>query len=192
MLLGMRLRTVPLPLPQLTTVIFLATWEDDAALRRFRATALRRWQAADEHLALTLRPLQSVGSWRGEDPLVGMRSEPGPGPLLLVTHSRTRARDMPRFMLADRPVVRSLRDAEGHLWADGFLDRLRSWDAGTLSLWRDSATASRFAYGPGIHREAVQAQRRGGWFAESWFARFEVTGAAGSWRRLDVEALVPF
>jgi hypothetical protein len=48
---------------------------------------------------------------------------------------------------------------------------------------------ARFAYGPGIHQEAVKAQREGGWFAESWFARLAVTEASGSWRGLDVVAL---
>lgn len=96
---------------------------------------------------------------------------------------------MPRFMVADRPVVRSLSRADGHLWADGFFDRLRSWDTGTLSLWRDTEAATRFAYGPGIHQQAVRTQRQGGWFSESWFARLAVSAAEGRWRGLDLAAL---
>lgn len=39
-LLAMRLQTVPLSLPQLTTVIYPALWEDERALVRFRDSAL--------------------------------------------------------------------------------------------------------------------------------------------------------
>lgn len=187
-LLAMRLQTMPLPLPQMTTLIFFATWEEPRALARFRADALDPWATARERLALDLRPLHSFGSWRGDDPLVGCADVAG-GPVLQLTHSRTRARSMARFMIADRTVVRSLRLAPGHIWAGGFVDRLQSWDTGTLSLWHDAEAASHFAHGAGAHRDAVAAERRAGWFRESWFARFGVTAADGCWRGIEVESL---
>lgn len=95
---------------------------------------------------------------------------------------------MPRFILADRPVVRSLRAQPGYIWAGGFIDRPRSWDTGTLSLWRTTADALRFAYEPGVHSQAVAAQREGAWFTESWFGRFEVREATGSWRGIELPA----
>lgn len=190
LLLPIRLQSMPLPIPQLTTVGFFAIWPDPVALERFRLNSLRAWLGSDQHLSLTLRPVQSFGKWQGGDPLDGYRSEPGPGPVLLITHSRTRLASMARFMRADGPVVRALRTQEGQLWAGGFMDGVATLDTGTLSLWRDTAAATRFAYGPGIHQEAVKAQRDGGWFSESWFARFAVTEAAGSWRDLDFEALI--
>jgi hypothetical protein len=96
---------------------------------------------------------------------------------------------MARFMVADRPVVRSLEAAPGRLWAGGFVDDPARLDTGTLSLWRDTAAATGFAYAPGVHQAAVRAQRAGGWFSESWFARFGVEAASGSWRGLDPAAL---
>ncbi len=189
-LLALRLRSVPLALPQLTTVIYLALWEDEADLVRFRRTALARWIAATEHLSLNAVPVGSFGSWRGVDPLAGLRSEPDPArPALLLTHSRTRVRSMPSFLFADRPVVGSLSGAEGHLWADGFIDRIRSLDSGTLSLWRSMDDALGFAYRPGAHQAAVAAEKERGWFEESWFARFSVIEAAGQWRGLSADSL---
>ena len=152
------------------------------ALALRRAGPLARWEGARERLSLTLRPVQSFGSWGGEDPLGAQRTEAGPGPVALITHSRTRARDLARFFVADGPVVRALEDAPGRLWSDGFVDDLARLDSGTLSLWRDTAAATAFAYAPGVHQSAVKAQRDGGWFTESWFARFAVEAAAGSWR----------
>ncbi|HEX3737782.1 MAG TPA: hypothetical protein VHV53_09595 [Solirubrobacterales bacterium] len=186
LLLPMSLRWMPLGVPQLTCAYHLALWRDEAALERFRAGPLRRWVDAREHLALTLRPVQSFGSWAGGDPLAGQRSEPGPGPVLLVTHSRTRPGKTARFLVADRPVVRALGRAEGRLWSDGFVDDPLRLDTGTISLWRDTAAATAFAYAPGIHQDAVKAQREGGWFSESWFARFAIESASGSWRGLPI------
>jgi hypothetical protein len=93
-------------------------------------------------------------------------------------------------MAADRPVVRALEHAEGRLWADGFVDDPMRLDTGTLSLWRDVAAATAFAYAPGVHQSAVEAQREGGWFSESWFARFAIEAAQGSWRGVEAADLL--
>ncbi len=182
LLLPMRLRSMPVPVPRMTMAYYFALWPDEAALERFRTGGLRRWDDARERLALTLRPVQGFGTWGGEDPLRGERSEPRPGPVALITHSRTRPAKVARFFVADGPVVRALEDAPGRLWSDGFFDSPPRLDSGTLSLWRDTAAATSFAYGPGVHQHAVKAQREGGWFSESWFARFAIEAARGSWR----------
>jgi hypothetical protein len=190
LLLGMRLRSMPVPVPQMTVAYFFALWRDEAALERFRAGPLGRWDDAREHLALTLRPVQSFGTWGGADPFGGERSEPRLGPVALITHSRTRASKAARFFVADGPVVRALEGAEGRLWSDGFFDDLARLDSGTLSLWRDTAAATAFAYAPGIHQEAVKAQREGGWFSESWFARFAIEDARGGWSGIGADDLL--
>jgi hypothetical protein len=189
LLLPMRLRSMPFPVPEMTQAFYFGLWRDAAALERFRGGPLARWEEGREHLALTLRPVQSFGAWGGADPLGGERSEPSPGPVALLTHSRTRPRHMLRFLLDDRPVVRALERAEGRLWSDGFIDDLARLDTGTLSLWRDTAAATAFAYSPGVHQSAVKAQRDGGWFSESWFGRFAIVEARGRWRGLKLPIL---
>ncbi|HEY0316854.1 MAG TPA: hypothetical protein VGC49_01015 [Solirubrobacterales bacterium] len=183
-LLAVRLRAMPLPVSQLTTFGYLGLWPDVDGREAFRTENLRPGRAR-RHLALDLRPVQSFGTWQGIDPLAGVSSNPDDGPVLLVTHSRTRAASMARFMMADGPVVRALSRQGGHLWAGGFMDGILTLDSGTLSLWRSTADATRFAYAPGVHQEAVKSQRQGGWFSESWFARFAVTRAEGDWRGID-------
>jgi hypothetical protein len=184
LLLPMRLETMPLPLPRMTLAYWFALWEDEPALTRFRAGPMSRWDGARERLSVTLRPVQSFGAWGGEDPLDGERSEAAGGPVVLPTHSRTRAGKLGRFLVTDRGVVRELGRAEGRLWSDGFIDDPLRLDSGTVSIWRDTAAATAFAYAPGVHQHAVRAQREGAWFPESWFGRFAIEAATGSWRGL--------
>jgi hypothetical protein len=185
LLLPMSLRSMPWPVPELTLAYFFALWDDEAALGRFRSGPLRRWDAGRERLSLTLRPVQSFGSWGGADPFGGERTDPHDGPTALITHSRTRPTKLARFFVADGPVVRALEEASGRLWSDGFVDDPARLDSGTLSIWRDTAAATSFAYAPGVHQSAVKAQRAGGWFSESWFARFAIEGGSGSWGGLE-------
>jgi hypothetical protein len=182
--LPMRLETMPLPLPRMTLAYWFGLWPDERALARFRAGPLSRWDGARERLSLTLRPVQSFGAWGGEDPLAGERSEAAAGPVVLLTHSRTRAASLRRFLVTDRAVVGELRRAEGRLWSDGFVDDAARLDSGTVSIWRDTAAAIAFAYSPGVHQGAVKAQREGAWFPESCFGRFAIEAAEGSWRGL--------
>jgi hypothetical protein len=121
LLLPIRLRSMPWPVPQLTLAYYFALWRDEAALERFRA-----------------------------DPI---------------------------------------EQAEGRFWSDGFVDDPARLDTGTLSLWRDTGAATAFAYSPGVHQKAVIAQREGGWFSESWFARFAIEAARGSWRGVEAADL---
>jgi hypothetical protein len=184
LLLPMRLATMPLPLPRTTLAYWFGLWPDERALARFREGPLSRWDGARERLSLTLRPVQGFGAWGGEDPLAGERSEAAAGPVVLLTHSRTRAASLRRFLVTDRAVVGELRRAEGRLWSDGFVDDAARLDSGTVSIWRDTAAATAFAYSPGVHQAAVKAQREGAWFPESWFGRFAIEAAEGSWRGL--------
>jgi hypothetical protein len=184
LLLPMRLDSIPVPLPRMTLAYWFALWHDEAALARFRAGPLRRWDGARERLALTMRPVQGFGTWGGADPLDGDRSGPAAGPVVLLTHSRTRAASFPRFLSTNRAVVRAVERAEGRLWSDGYIDEPVRLDSGTVSIWRDTAAATAFAYGPGVHQGALRAQREGAWFPESWFGRFAIETAAGSWRGL--------
>ena len=189
-LLPVALRYMPLPVGQVRAFGYLAVWPDADALEGFRTSALaRRWRRAEQRLELTLQPIQSFGAWRGVDPLAGTGTEPSRSPTLLITHSRTRFSKLVPFTRRSGAVAGTLDGADGHIWADGFLDSLRTFDTGTLSLWRDPEAAVRFAYGEGVHREAVKAERAGSWFAESWFARLAVLDAQGSWPGLDLDQL---
>jgi hypothetical protein len=188
-LLPIALQYTP-PEPRFKAFGYLAVWPSARSLERFRASPLaRRWERAPDRLRLTLAPIQSFGTWKGADPLAGTGGAPPPGPALVVTHSRTRPTKLPPFLRASARVAQTLPAHDGHVWADGFVDRISTFDMGTLSLWREVTDATEFAYGPGVHQDSIRATHRHRWFAESWFGRFAVSEAEGGWPGLDLAAL---
>jgi hypothetical protein len=188
--LPISLRYMPLPVARVRTFGYLVVWPSSERAERFRRSPLaRRWEGAAHHLCLELAPIQGFGAWGGEQPLAGWRADAPRGPVLLVTHSRTRPAALGRFARRSGRVSAALSGQGGCLWADGFLDGPRTLDTGTFSLWEKEADALRFAYGDGVHRDAIAAQRKGDWFSESWFGRFGVRAAAGSWPGLDLDLL---
>lgn len=190
-LLPIALRYMPFAIPQIRAFGCFATWPSSEDLARFRATSLvRRWANAEFHLDLTLLPLRAVGSWRGMDPLAGCRADPTSGPILILTHSKTRPGAFIRFARQSGAVADTLNTQNGHIWADGFMDRVSSLDTGTLSLWQQLTDSTMFAYTEAIHQQAIRQERKGRWFTESWFGRFEVGNASGGWPGLDMGRLL--
>jgi len=190
LLLPLALPSMALPAPRLRAFGYLAVWPSAGDAERFAASPLaRRWLGAGQCLALTLQPIHGFGAWRGMQPLQGQRTESWSGPVLQVTHSRTRPSKLVPFLRGSGRVAVSLPSQPGCLWADGFADRILTLDTGTLSLWRDAGCASRFAYGAGVHQDAVRAERRGRWFAEAWFGRFGVVSVSGDWPGVEIDAL---
>jgi hypothetical protein len=51
----------------------------------------------------------------------------------------------------------------------------------TLTWWADAPSATRFAYAAGTHQQAVRGMRAGGWARETWFGRFTIADARGTW-----------
>ena len=96
-------------------VAFIAPYEQNAWNLYGELGVISRWLTATVESTLVRDNLQAnahttgigdgrFGSWSGSDPLDDYRSEPASGPVLIVTHSRTRARSA---KARSRPCPRS-------------------------------------------------------------------------------------
>jgi len=79
LLLPMQMGTFAVPLPRLTLAYWFALWPDEAALARFRAGPLSRWDGARERLALTIRPVQASAAGAGRTRSRGSAPSPPRG-----------------------------------------------------------------------------------------------------------------
>jgi hypothetical protein len=161
-----------------------ATWDDDAAARRFVDESLPRWwQSADERFDVLLHPLGAHGSWAGTDPIAGadqQRADRDDGPIAVLTRATVRWRALPAFLRAVPPVDAHLHGV-GDLLATVGIGELPVGRQATFSLWRDAAAMQRFAYGSAEHAEVVRRTRDEDWYGEEWFARFRPTWWTGTW-----------
>ncbi|WFE21112.1 monooxygenase [Solwaraspora sp. WMMD937] len=164
----------------------LVVWDDPAAAAGFDNSPVgRSWRRiADARVRVDLRPLHSRGRWSGVAPFGGPGGGPGGGqpgagrPVLALTRARLRLAKAVTFWRAVPPVAAALADADGLRCRFGVGEAPLGWQ-GTVSVWRDTADLTRFAYRHPQHRAAITRTPVTQWYAEELFARFEVLGVAG-------------
>ena len=159
----------------------LCVWESagaaDAALEDAPIFAAYR-RRASEHWTIRLATVSARGRWSGRVPFDAARTT-AEGPLAVLTRATLRPRALPGFWPRVPGVSAAVAGNRNVLFRIGlgevpFLQQI------TFSVWPDAAAMRAFA-GGGHHARAVAAVRRGNWFREELYARFVVTGEAGTW-----------
>jgi hypothetical protein len=157
----------------------------DGDLTRFAAVTVSdeeisfpRWdRIASRSCRVDLTLLHSHGRWSGREPF----GEAGPktgGMVLVITRARLRPAKALTFWRAIPPVAAELAEAPGLLAHFGMGEAPIGWQ-GTVSVWRDSADLTRFAYRQPEHRAVIARTPADRWYAEDLFARFAVRGISG-------------
>jgi hypothetical protein len=98
--------------------------------------------------------------------------------VLVLTRARLRPAKVPAFWRAIPPVALSLARAPGLVARFGIGEAPVGWQ-GTVSVWRDAADLTLFAYRQPEHRAVVTRTRAERWYAEELFARFAVRDIGG-------------
>ncbi|MEO3746963.1 monooxygenase [Plantactinospora sp. B5E13] len=168
----------------------LVVWADPARAAGFDTTPVgRAWgRLAHAGARLDLRPLASRGRWAGTEPFGTLPPPAAPTgsdrPLLALTRARLRPHRAVAFWRAVPPVAAALRETPGLLARFGIGEAPLGWQ-GTVSIWRDAAHLTDFAYRHPEHRAAIMRTPIQRWYAEELFARFEVCDLAGDPAVLD-------
>ena len=138
----------------------------------------RRWAPiAAARARIDLTPIASRGRWSGVEPFTPAGGRPD-GPVLALTRARLRPSRMLTFWRAVPPVVREVAAAPGLLARFGVGEAPIGWQ-GTVSVWRDAADLTRFAYRQPQHRAVIARTPADRWYAEELFARFAVRDVQG-------------
>ncbi|GIM94538.1 monooxygenase [Paractinoplanes toevensis] len=142
-------------------------------------TELPAWdRLAAAKATVDLTPLTSRGTWSGRTPFGDPSGGKHDGMVLALTRARLRPSRALTFWQAVPPVVRELHSAPGLLARFGIGEAPIGWQ-GTVSLWRDAADLTRFAYRQPEHRAVIARTPATRWYAEELFARFAVDGITG-------------
>ena len=84
-------------------------------------------------------------------------------------------------------MVGGLRELDP-VWDTGWSDRLRLGVVGTLTLWPLPRAGTDFAYRHQPHKDTQRRSKDEDWWRETWFARFRVADAEGTWDGRDLLA----
>ncbi|MEV6599431.1 monooxygenase [Actinoplanes sp. NPDC051346] len=137
------------------------------------------WEAvATASARVELRPLASRGRWSRAAPFGEPAGGRCDGPVLALTRARLRPAKALTFWTAVPPVARELAAAPGLLARFGVGEAPVGWQ-GTVSVWRDAADLTRFAYRQPEHRAVIARTASARWYAEDLFARFAVLDISG-------------
>ncbi len=132
---------------------------------------------ASARCRVDLAPLSSRGTWSGREPF-GDFARKADGMVLALTRARLRPTRALNFWRAIPPVAREVDGAPGLLAYFGMGEAPIGWQ-GTVSVWRDAADLTRFAYRQPEHRAVIARTPADRWYAEELFARFAVREISG-------------
>jgi hypothetical protein len=132
---------------------------------------------ATSQARVDLEPLISRGTWSGRTPFTPTGRRPG-GMVLALTRARLRPARALRFWRAVPSVAPEVAAAPGLLARFGVGEAPIGWQ-GTVSVWRDAAGLTAFAYRQPGHRAAIARTPADRWYAEELFARFAVHEISG-------------
>jgi hypothetical protein len=183
--------------------VVLALHADEASAHASieNRTAIAPWLAdAVEVWSAVLSPFRHMGECNYLDPtspgplFAASAAQPSAGePIVIITTAgwvvgekldMTRVRDFSTGVLAVRA---SMTGVEGlHSQQSFFFPGVLQHDAVTVTLWRDSASARAFAYGPGVHKAQMQRQRELNLADRTSFTRCRIVRGEGSWHGRDL------
>lgn len=157
------------------------------------AEAVEVWSAV-------LRPFRHMGECNYLDPqspgpMFGSLADPPDPqePIVIITTAgwvvgnqldMTRVREFSNGVLGVRA---SMTGVDGlHSQQSFFFPGVLQHDPVTVTLWRDSASARAFAYGPGVHKLQMQRQREQNLADRTSFTRLGVVRSEGTWHGVDL------
>ncbi len=174
------------PRPDFGVWTLLACWPSVAVAReRIEAAPVwRRWRArAAEDATIFMETLGRRGDWGFETPFA--RREPAPAlrqgeKLAVLTRATVKVRRTAAFWARVPAIEDALAEARDVRFHVG-MGEVPWLHQVTFSVWDDEQAMRAFAHEAGPHRQAAHDARERGWFTESLFARFAVTGTTGRW-----------
>lgn len=185
--------------PDFSTYVLLAVWDDDATACAFPQTDVYQHlsEGTEQTSLLTLRPLRAHGLWDGQNPFdspkepqttnpnrSGVQGEPRKlqttNPVAVLTRATIRPRALPDFWRHVPQARQRLTDHADDLLFGIGVGEVPVIQQCTISVWRDAAAVDRYAYRQSGHREVVRLTRERKWYSEEMFARFDVLRAEGA------------
>ena len=143
---------------------------------------VKKWRSiSTSERFFELAPISSHGKWSGVNPFVATNDSAlvtyGHNRIAAITRAKIKNRLAFQFWRATPPVINSLKNSAGLIWAIGIGESPIGLQ-GTFSLWESETALKIFAYQEREHKVAITKTKELGWYSEELFARFQVLSGA--------------
>ncbi|MCE6950893.1 spheroidene monooxygenase [Cereibacter sphaeroides] len=182
------------PKPNWNVWGMIGVWEDEETARREVAESpiYKKWaEIADESYTVLLNPINGRGKWDNSMPFdVTKPGQPGEvdpddvRPIAALTRATLNFWKIERFWSYEPPISHMIGKDANVVFKIG-MGEIPFSQQMTFSVWPDSESMVKFAYGSGAHAEAIKKGYEEGWFKEALFARFKIAGTIGKWEGKD-------
>ncbi|SUZ31873.1 Spheroidene monooxygenase [Roseibaca ekhonensis] len=171
------------PRPNWGVWAILSAWDNMKVARQGLAhKPFLAWQArADEAYTIFMEPASVRGHWAGVRPFQPHGDVTGP--IAAMTRATVKPARALRFW-GRVPDISAKVGADPNVMFKIGIGEVPLLHQVTFSVWPDTASMAAFAR-RGPHAEAIRAVRDEGWFNEELYARFRLTGTAGTWQGRD-------
>ena len=162
----------------------MCLWRDEAALAQFqrRSRIARAWEHdSDEYCEILMRLFRTHGTYRGHEPLAGLRAQrPGEGPVAIWTFANIAPRNLLFFWRGIARTTPLLLDSPGVIAGTAGPEHMYR-GAMTFTIWERAEDALSFAYRRPPHSQIVKDVRADGRLIDSMFIRLQPYAATGRW-----------
>ena len=162
----------------------MCLWRDEAALAAFKESSpiARAWREdTDEYCEVLLEPFRTHGTYRGHEPLAGLRAQrPDQGPAVMWTFANIAPRNLWFFWRGIHRTTPLLVRAPGVIAGTAGPEHMYR-GAMTFTIWERAEDALNFAYREPPHGQIVKDVRADTRLIDSMFIRFRPYAAGGSW-----------
>ncbi len=160
----------------------LAVWENQQAFEQFNQKSwITRWwnRFTAERWTILCEPLQSHGSWDGQQPFDASSKTAYEGPVAVLTRATIRLSRLKAFWSHVDKAAQPLVSAPGYVTSVGIGEAPFVRQA-TFSLWQSVDDVKAFAYRTRNHADVIRKTRTENWYSEELFARFKPLAAWGT------------
>jgi len=165
----------------------LAAWDDRKAFNRFYSDSyVSSWwnRFGCEKWTILCEPLQSHGTWEGQEPFEDINIQGYDGPVAVLTRATVRFKRLRNFWNNVDEVSELMRRSPGYIMSLGIGER-PIYRQATFSIWNSLDDVKTFAYGSKEHAEVIRKTRDESWYSEELFARLKPIACTGTLNNAD-------
>ena len=178
------------PVPNWGVYAILCVWDsaEHGRLAMDNNSIFSRYRARAAHTAtLFLETVSSRGQWSGKSPF-SAESRSDQGPVAVLTRATVRWQKIRKFWQQAPAISVRIGQNTDVLFKIG-LGEVPLRQQLTFSIWPNLKEMTAFAHANGPHKSAIDQVRRGNWFKEDLYARFNITAIDGHWPAFDKEII---